>query len=89
MAGDQVDKLIDPSTSDEGSSGAKTARSLDLLQCMIRLRHFSPIAVPTACPLPAKADMRRSERMPLLTHKRHWLPNFAVMHNVPLPATIW
>ena len=30
MAGDQVDKLIDPSTSDEGSSGAKTARSLDL-----------------------------------------------------------
>jgi hypothetical protein len=38
MAGDQVDKLIDPSTSDEGSSGAKTARSLDLLQCM------SPVA---------------------------------------------
>jgi hypothetical protein len=43
----------------------------------------------TACPLPAKADMRLSDRTPLLTLSCQSTANFAVVHNGPHDVVVY
>jgi hypothetical protein len=72
LAGD-LGNVIEATSTGGRRSSFFTAEKLapGNLRLLQQNRHFSHIAFPTACPLPAKADMRLSDRTPLLTQLRH------------------